>query len=274
VCLIFLTRIVLNKNYNLELGKGYLGVLLIYILVSIPSIGYFGEYFSNIQKYDKLVVYNTRTGDLPHFYKKTNFNRPGVQSVLEGYFTFRIFDLIEHPITSNEDNVFPLHRTSVWSQLYGRANFIYFDDWPISVWQSRDERIMNVGRAAFVLGLLPVLVFLIGLFAEIKRYLKRLLHREIDFLKLEMDWIYLVFLIGYVSFIILFTALGRDFSFMKIIYIFPGILVFCIPFVKGSEILFEFFKNNLVFKFVYVALTVLLFVAYIIPVVNLIIRMI
>src|SRR2546422_4368236 len=41
-------------------------------------------------------------------------------------FRSRLVDLLEHPVISNDVEGYPLHRTSLWSQLYGRAHFVHF----------------------------------------------------------------------------------------------------------------------------------------------------
>jgi len=53
--------------------------LLFFLLFTTAGIFYFGDYYSNYKKYGKPTVYNTEKGNIPHLYKKTNFERPGVQ---------------------------------------------------------------------------------------------------------------------------------------------------------------------------------------------------
>jgi hypothetical protein len=270
VICILIIKIISNRNYNLSLNRGYVGFLIIYLITVFIFVGYFGEYYKNYQKYGKPLVYTVPTGEFPHLLKKTNFFRPGVQSIIGGYFTFRIGDLIKHPIITNDKYTYPLHRTSVWSQLYGRANFIYFGDWPIGPWQCRNPNILDVGRITLILALLPMLIFLSGLFQDIRVWSELFFRRDINFLKNNKEWIFHIFILGYLVFIILFTAIGRDFSYMKMIYIYPGILAIVIPLLKGGDYIYHhIFKNRIIFL-VFNTIIFVLLISYIIPIIYLI----
>jgi len=50
----------------------------------------------------------------------------------------------------------------------------------------------------------------------------------------------------FLAFIILLTAVGRDYSFMKVIYIymFSGISTALIPLLKGFDLAVNFLKKN------------------------------
>ncbi|HEY4787705.1 MAG TPA: phospholipid carrier-dependent glycosyltransferase [Bacteroidales bacterium] len=270
---VLVIKIISNGNYKFSLNKGYWGSLIIYLIATMLTVGYFGEYFSNYKKYGKPLVYTVPTGEMPHLYKKTSFFRPGVQSIIEGYFTFRIIDMIKHPIITNDKYSYPLHRTSVWSQLYGRANFIYFDDWPPGPWQCNDPKMMTIGRVALSLALIPFLFFLFGLIMDFRIWSALFFRRKIDFLRNSNEWIFHIFIVGYLIFIILFTAIGRDFSYMKMIYIFPGILAVLIPLLKGGEYVYKnILKNRILFLTFHVIIFVLL-LSYLVPIINLITRL-
>lgn len=271
VIMVLILKIVSTKNYKFSLNKGYLGGLIIFIITTIPAVGYFGEYYGKYKKYGKPVVYNTPTGDIPHFFKKTNFARPGVQSIAGGYFTFRIFDMIKNPVITNDDKIYPLHRTSVWSQLYGRAHFIYFDFWPAG-WQCTDPKMMSVGRVALSLALFPSLFLLLGIFMEFRVWSSLFFRRSLDFLKENNDWIFHIFLIGNLIFIVLFTVVGRDYSFMKTIYILPGLLAMVIPMLRGLDYAYKYilkFKASVIFY----AIILILLASYVIPIMHLISRL-
>ncbi len=274
VITVLIIKIASSGNYKFSLYKGgYLGSLIIYLLVIIPIVGYFGEYYSYYKKYGKPIVITVPMGEIPHLYKKTNFFRPGVQSIIGGYFTFRIVDMVKHPVITNDKYSYPLHRTSVWSQLYGRVNFIYFDDWPPGPWQSSDPGMLAVGRVALILALVPSLFFLIGLFIEFGVWSALFLRRNIAFLKNCNHWIYHIFIVGYLIFIILFTAIGRDFSYMKMIYIFPGILAVLNPLLKGCDYAYRHILTNRIPLQLFHIIIVTLLVSYLIPIVDLITKL-
>ncbi|MES2680561.1 MAG: glycosyltransferase family 39 protein [Bacteroidota bacterium] len=272
VILVLIIKILYTKNYKFPLRKGYLGGLLFFLFATTFCVGYFGEYYGKYKKYGKPVVFNTATGELPHLFEKTNFRNPGVQSVIGGYFTFRIIDLVKNPVISNDEHVYPLHRTSLWSQLYGRANFIYFDNWPNGPWQSSDPYMMAFGRVAIILALLPLAFLLCGLLMAFKAWF-RLFFKKNNLFNTHDDWIFDIFNLGFAAFIIMFTGFGRDYSFMKVIYIFPGILAILFPLLKGCAHLHQYaLKNKLVARLFNVAIITLL-LCYLIPVIDLIIKL-
>lgn len=270
VICVLIIQIISTRNFKLSLNKGYLGSLIIYFIAIFIIVGYFGEYYSNYKNYGKPLVYTVPMGEMPHLLKKTNFFRPGVQSIIGGYFTFRIVDMIKHPIINNDKYSYPLHRTSVWSQLYGRANFIYFDNWPPGPWQSHDPKMLIVGRIALTLALFPLSFFLFGLFIDFRIWSALFFRRNIDFLKDNNEWIFHIFILEFLIFIILFTAIGRDYSYMKMIYIFPGILAVLIPLLKGGEYVYQYILKNRMIFLIFHAIIFVLLVSYLIPIINLI----
>ena len=79
--------------------------------------------------------------------------------------------------TNYDASGYPLHQTSLWSQLYGRLHFVHFDSWP-PTWESDSVIVHWIGRAALVLGLVPTTVLLIGLVREGRRSLMVLAGRR------------------------------------------------------------------------------------------------
>lgn len=271
VVVVFLFKIISSQDFKFSIGKNYLGSLLIFVGMNFLLVGYFGGYFDNYQKYGHPFQYNTPVGEAPNFFEETTFRRPGVKSIASGYFTFRFFDMIKNPTITNEygDN-YPLHRTSVWSQLYGRSHFIYFDNWPTGKWQSNDPTMMNVGRGALILALFPSLLFLLGFFKDLKIWWRLFTERSFNFLNENTDWIFSIFNVGFLAFLILFTAFGRDYSFMKVIYLFPGILAAIIPLMKGFDFGFNFLEKSKIGFAVFQMSIFVLLIFYVIPVFNLI----
>ena len=264
----FLLKMIVSQKMK---WRTYLGSLLFFIMLTTILIGYLGEYFSNYKKYGKPVVYNTPITTIPNLFEKTTFRRPGVQSIVGAYFTFRWVDLIQNPMISNDADGYPLHRTSLWSQLYGRSNFIYFDNWPPGKWQSKDSLMMNIGRISLVLAIIPTFLFLIGLFKELKKWTTLFFNREWDRINANQEWIFQIFIFGFLVFIILFTATGRDYSFMKVIYLYPWVLAILIPLLKGFEWMFSRLRKNGLQVFYF--LITLLYFSYIIPVMDLILNL-
>lgn len=268
VILVLLCKVIQSKKYSLDFRKGFLTSLFIYVIVYLGSLALLGEYRSTYKKYQTFVVYNSPIYDPPNLLTKTTYRRAGIQSIVEGYFTFRIIDLIQNPKISNDEKEYPKHRTSIWSQLYGRCHFIYFDNWPPNKWQSDNPKILNVGRLALFLALLPLAFLIIGLIHYIKICYRQLFKKN-ENKKQKHEWIFSIFMLGFISFIILFTALGRDFSFMKIIYLFPGILAFVLPLLMGCKLALSYLENNrLALSLSYTWICILM-LTYLIPIVDL-----
>ncbi len=271
VIVVLSIKIIYGKNYKFSFHKGYLGWLFVFIFTTVICVGIGGEFYRTYNNHGKLVVYNTPLGKFPHLYKKTNFRRPGVQSILGGYFTFRIFNMVKSPIITNDEHTYPKHRTSLWSQLYGRAHYLYFDAWPTGIWSKTTPILRHIGRASFILALIPSTLFLMGIFQEIKIWYNGLLKRNFVFLERDPNWIFHVFFFGFICFIILFTLRGRDFSFMKIIYIFPGILAAIVPLLKGLDLAWDYVSNKIKLKSYFNGSILFLLLLYIIPILNLIV---
>lgn len=274
VSIILLIKIIIEKSYNFSLRKTSLGSFLVFLIITLVSTGYLGGYFSNYKKHGHFFVYNTPVGEAPHFIKKTAFRRPGVRSVIDGYFTFRFFSMLKTPINSNDyGGEYPLHRTSVWTQLYGRTHFIYFDNWPPGVWQTQSSIIINIGRATLILALLPSFIFLIVFFKTLKKWVVFFLKNKFDFLRKTNDWIFTIFNLSFIGFIILFTAYGRDYSFMKIVYLFPAIIATANPLMRGFELVNNFLRKDKILLSFFQANIVILVFFYMIPVIDIITKL-
>jgi len=170
----------------------------------------------------------------PAFFAKTTRGRPGIQSIWSGYFTFRLVDMLEHPYTGNDAPAEPAHRTSLWSQLYGRFFFTRFESWPAQ-WHVQNALVDAIGRAELVLGLSVVLVALLGWGVAAGATLRRLptiFSRPLD----TREYLRIVSLASAGAFLAsLFkvTATLRDFAAMKPIYLLPALFGFAFLYLEG-----------------------------------------
>jgi hypothetical protein len=135
--------------------------LLLFALVIILGATVNRSYQDNYRVTGHLLPINMAPAPAPYFFQHTIAYRPGVTSIASAFFTFRIFDLVETPFIVDGGTPYSLHRTSLWSQLYGRTYFLHFDQWPPS-WQDQSLSLRVVGRALFVLGLLPTWLLVWG----------------------------------------------------------------------------------------------------------------
>ena len=131
---------------------------------------------------------------------------------------------------------YPLHQTSLWSQLYGRLHFVHFDRWP-PTWQSDSVIVLWIGRAALVLGLVPTAVLLIGLVREGRRSLMVLAGRApaVPADGAAGALLLTVAAFGSLGFSIVYALTMRDFGILKTIHMFPCILGFAWCFAQGCE---------------------------------------
>jgi hypothetical protein len=174
-----------------------------------------------------------------HFLAPTRVGRPGVVSVYDSYLTFKLLDLVRFPYTTAGFPIVPAHRSSVFSQLYGRLHFLHLDSWP-AAWRLRSQTYYPVGRLNLLLGLVPSGLFLLGLGLNLGRQAVALRRGG------PLRWfqegdgpplLCLLLCLGYLGFIVLFTKSHRDFSAMKPIYLFPGILGFVKVLADGYQFL-------------------------------------
>lgn len=273
VILFLIIKIFLQFREASSSAKQYLMFLSIYTLSLLISVGYVGEYYYNYKTYGKLTVYNTELGEIPHLYKQSNFRRPGVQSLIDGYATFRIVDMIKTPMITNEYEDFPLHRTSVWSQIYGRAHFLYFDNWPPNIWQTKDKVMLNIGRLSLLLALLPTLFLLLGIGLLLKAWWLALRKRKLSEILHDSFWALGIFWLGFTAFIIVFTLKGRDYSFMKAIYLYPAILISTVAFGIGINLFYEKYKRNKLIIYSFASIIIVLIISYLIPIIDLVINL-
>jgi hypothetical protein len=176
----------------------------------------------------------------PNLLEKTVAGRPGVRSIFEALATFRFVDLLRRPVMTNGNELIEQSRTSLWSQLYARAHFAHFAAYPPS-WEDRRTGIQQLGRMIFLLGLMPTAIGLAGLVRQSRGLIASVARvagrgkggaprdhgREAitspQALLLLGAW-------GYLATVTLYALKVRDFSAMKEIFVYPGLLGFTMCF--------------------------------------------
>ena len=229
--IVFLVRALLEEStQRSRLFSGLYVVTVLNGLVSIQLAGYDFEHYG--------VYANLGRGQPLHVWEKTSVGRPGVQSIVDGYLTFRIVDLVRDPQITNGLAIEQQHRTSVWTQLYARANFAQFEQHPPS-WLTTDPNVMVIAKCSFVLGLLPLLFLLVGLARGSLRSLCAWRSSSVLPQNNFASLFSLLVCLGYIAFIIKFTADYRDFAAMKLIYMLPGVLPFAMTLLEGMQMATE-----------------------------------
>jgi hypothetical protein len=207
---------------------------LLFLMITI--VPFAGGYYHNYKTYGSLSLSTWEKDAPPFFYTKTPVTRPGLENMREGFFTFKWKDLIRQPYINNEWDNYPPHRTSLWSQLYGRTVFMHFDQWPPS-WQSHEPNIVSVGKALVILGILPLLLFILGVLSNALGLVKRIVTGDRLFFTQVYKYLPLVVTMAFLASSVYYTYNYRDFSSMKSIYIFPGMLAFIKMFTDGFALL-------------------------------------
>ncbi len=223
----------LNRKQNLRRISVY---LVLFLLLTIPTTAFLGGYYSNYVKYGDSSKTNRQKYPFPHFFNETFYpdRRPGTTSIFNSFLTFRIIDAIKNPIITSDYAPIPTHRTSLWTQLYGRTNYLHFDNFPPS-WRTNDPFVINVGRIILLLALVPLLIFIYGLCINIISIFTNFKHKKWQYLSRNNDWLFLIIVITYILFIIYYNGIIRDFASMKAIFLFPALLGFAKIFTDGLE---------------------------------------
>lgn len=146
------------------------------------------------------------------------FNRPGVLSVCEGYFTFDLPGILRHPYIESWGTNIIGARSSLWTQLYARSHFLFFEQWPPR-WAGSEPWVLNLGRATLSLCLLPAALALLGLGLGVASFFPR--GRPIAARLWSAEGAAVVPALAMLA---AFAALNyqyRDHASMKAIYVFP-----------------------------------------------------
>lgn len=222
---------------NRETRKIFFRVLIFLLLGYSLIVPFAGGYYNTYKQHQTIFV-NQHPNKDPHplFFKQTYPARPGITSIVHGYFTFRYFDMIRTPYITNADKHYPLHRTSLWSQLYGRTFFMHFDQWPVS-WVTQNPSIIATGRLLIILGIFPFIFFITGLLKTTFSFFQKKAKDWPHYFAKTHDWIFLVFILWFLAFIVKYTYDYRDFSTMKSIFLFPVLPAFVKFFIDGFALI-------------------------------------
>ncbi len=229
----------------------YIKAFAVLVLGNLTIVPVGAGYISNYEQYKTPFVLVFEKDPPPAFAERSYVQRPGITSIVDGYFTFRYFDMIRQPYISSTIDNYPLHRTSLWSQLYGRTMFMHFDQHPRS-WQSTSNEIVFTGRLLIILGLVPLLLLIRGMVVSMKDLFTK---KE----ELILNWIHLVFVFGFLLFMVKYSYSYRDYSIMKSIFIFPALPSFIKFFMHG----FDSIKSKAILKLIWISiLTIILLSIY------------
>jgi hypothetical protein len=210
----------------------------IFLAAYVAVVPMLGPYWEHYRRYGSPFVINMRPALFPHVFEKTFVYRPpaekpapGVTSIADALLTFRLLDMLRTPVITNDPDRYPQHRTSLWSQLYGRAHFVHFDAWPRAWqlpevrWQWATRLVWNLGRLIFLCALLPTILLLVAVLRRFVAALRWVIKAQDPPVQFG-QWLLDLSVFGYIAFIVAYSLRYRDFTVMKAIFIFPGLLGF------------------------------------------------
>jgi hypothetical protein len=229
------------------------------------------QYRVNLREYGSVVTMNRGIArhPFPSFFTKTYFERPGITSIADGFFTFKYINLLEYPRMTNGMSDYPDHRTSLWTHLFAYAHSVHFDNWPQS-WESSGSEYFTLTRAIFILALPPSILILIGAGMNLFKFFAALFKRSNALLRATDYGLFDAAFWGHIAFLILYSMMYRDFSLMKTIYIYPALLSFLIAFIQSGNMLL---KSNKWFTTSLASIAAILVALYITDVAALVIHL-
>jgi len=217
----------LSRRQLVGLTTGFIAIFLVFTIS-------LGSYRPNWEDTGNPFAINGDPAPWPHLFERTYVYRPGTTSIADTYFTFRFVELLRYPMITNDPVDYPLHRTSLWSQLYGRAHFGHFAQHPPS-WKSTHPLVLNLGRLILALALLPTACLLMGILRRVA-VLMIPGRREASSHQARLDEVlYALAAAGFLAFVVLYSLSYRDFSTMKAEFLFPGLLAYLYVFAHEAQ---------------------------------------
>ena len=199
------------------------------------------QYLDNIKNYGTPVTLNVVKEPFPSFFEKTYVRRPGIVSIQDGLFTFKLIELLEYPRLSLGAIGYPAHRTSLWTDVFASANSLHFYNSPDS-WHTKPD--FEVSRSIFILALLPAALLLFGVISGWIFLLKGVFGNSKTVLFNRSYGLFDIVFVGYAIFIVVLALQYRDFSTMKAVYIYPAILSFVVLTLEATNAFYIFLSRQ------------------------------
>jgi len=221
-------------------GRTKVLVYAILYLLAIPALAILNpltQYRFNYGRYGSPVPIPWQRQAVPFFFEQTFVPFAGILSIQDGFLTFKFFDLIQNPVTDLQEEInASSHRTSLWTRLYGSAHSIHFENYP-PTWRTPSQKILTISRLIYLLALVPTTLMLIGAVTEIQQTLKGILTRNPSILQGTFFGLITLVFVGHLIFIALYAFEYRTYTFMKAIFIYPGLLALPALFLRGFEVI-------------------------------------
>jgi hypothetical protein len=228
----------------------YGSIFVVGFVLVVPRAGLYWEHY---RRYGSPFVNPILPAPFPNAFEKTFVYKPGVTSIMDSLVTFRLYDLLRNPVSTTDGEKYPLHRTSLWSQLYGRAHFAHFDAWPPS-WRLPNDGgqrvaslVQNLGRLIFLAALFPTMLLLVATWKRNVSTVRWFAGVKGSHASLG-DWLLYLSVLGYLAFIVVYSLRYRDYAVMKAIFILPGLLGFLMLFARECDAFYKRFTDKKVVR--------------------------
>ena len=225
------------KGHSIKLIMVAFSYILIVAVLSIFNP--LTQYLVNAHEYGSPILSNMDPAPLPVLFAPPVVGQPSVFSIQDNLLSYKFIELLKKPRIEYKPLECPPFCSSLWTVLYGRANSLHFDNWPPS-WSTSGEDGFTLTRAIFVLALLPTLLFLAGGVIEIWSIVQGILRRDMSSLKAACFGLFGITGVGFGFFITLYALFYENNTVMKAIFVFPGLLIFLVFFLKAGEKLYHF----------------------------------
>ncbi len=233
---------ILRKTNSFQKALRDIGVFLL-IVVSMAVA--FGPYYADYKSTGSPFAINRDKSPPAKMFARTMIEKKtGVISLYDAYGTFRIVGLLKFPYLGRAEKIreSTLPRTSLWTNLYARWHWLHYERHP-KKWKTKDWPMIELARGLYLLGLVPLGVFILGLgvclrkfFAQIAGGWRKIANGE--------EWFYLAGVAFFALFIMKLTYDYRSFVTMKVIYILPALLILTAVFAQGFDTLWKWLSNR------------------------------
>ena len=92
---------------------GSLATLAALIVAFLSAAALLAPYYKDHRVYGSAFAINVPKAPAPALFERSTYARPGVRSIAEAYFTFRIVDLVRTPLITMDRHSYARHRTSL-----------------------------------------------------------------------------------------------------------------------------------------------------------------
>ena len=242
-----------------------------FCLTWVAIVPWAGQYLDNAGRAGSPFAINRPPVPWPNLFEETYVGKAGITSIVHSYLTFRIIDLVMHPTQDTKIKPMYEHRTSLWSQLYGRAHFAHFPAQPETWKQVHHKFIRGVGHTIMVLALVPTTLMVLGGALRLAGW-RQSLPDPRPFLRQSPSWLLDAAAVAFLAFIVVYTARYRDHTVMKTVFILPGLLGVVHWFVRGYTAARGYFGTSRVTIAALIGSMVALLACYVADLVTLILH--